>query len=38
MLFMGDSGSHLLGFALGGLALLASPGGAGGVRPRSWRP
>jgi UDP-GlcNAc:undecaprenyl-phosphate GlcNAc-1-phosphate transferase len=30
-LFMGDSGSHLLGFALGGLALLASPGGAGGA-------
>jgi UDP-GlcNAc:undecaprenyl-phosphate/decaprenyl-phosphate GlcNAc-1-phosphate transferase len=30
-LFMGDSGSHLLGFTLGGLALLASPGGAGGV-------
>ncbi|MGB2874289.1 MAG: MraY family glycosyltransferase [Gaiellaceae bacterium] len=30
-LFMGDSGSHLLGFVLGGLALLASPGGAGGV-------
>ncbi len=30
-LFMGDSGSHLLGFALGGSALLASPGGAGGV-------
>jgi UDP-GlcNAc:undecaprenyl-phosphate GlcNAc-1-phosphate transferase len=30
-LFMGDSGSHMLGFALGGLALLASPGGAGGA-------
>lgn len=30
-LFMGDSGSHLLGFTLGGLALLASPAGAGGV-------
>jgi UDP-GlcNAc:undecaprenyl-phosphate/decaprenyl-phosphate GlcNAc-1-phosphate transferase len=30
-LFMGDSGSHLLGFSLGGLALLASPGGAGGA-------
>jgi UDP-GlcNAc:undecaprenyl-phosphate/decaprenyl-phosphate GlcNAc-1-phosphate transferase len=30
-LFMGDSGSHLLGFTLGGLALLASPGGAGGA-------
>jgi UDP-GlcNAc:undecaprenyl-phosphate GlcNAc-1-phosphate transferase len=30
-LFMGDSGSHLLGFALGGLALLASPGGGGGA-------
>ena len=29
MLFMGDSGSHLLGFALGGLALLASPDGEG---------
>jgi UDP-GlcNAc:undecaprenyl-phosphate/decaprenyl-phosphate GlcNAc-1-phosphate transferase len=31
MLFMGDSGSLFLGFALGGLALLASPGGVGGV-------
>jgi UDP-GlcNAc:undecaprenyl-phosphate/decaprenyl-phosphate GlcNAc-1-phosphate transferase len=31
VLFMGDSGSHLLGFTLGGLALLASPGGAGGA-------
>jgi UDP-GlcNAc:undecaprenyl-phosphate/decaprenyl-phosphate GlcNAc-1-phosphate transferase len=30
-LFMGDSGSQMLGFALGGLALLASPGGAGGA-------
>jgi UDP-GlcNAc:undecaprenyl-phosphate/decaprenyl-phosphate GlcNAc-1-phosphate transferase len=30
-LFMGDSGSHMLGFTLGGLALLASPGGAGGA-------
>lgn len=30
-LFMGDSGSHMLGFAVGGLALLASPGGAGGA-------
>jgi UDP-GlcNAc:undecaprenyl-phosphate/decaprenyl-phosphate GlcNAc-1-phosphate transferase len=30
-LFMGDSGSHMLGFTLGSLALLASPGGAGGV-------
>jgi UDP-GlcNAc:undecaprenyl-phosphate/decaprenyl-phosphate GlcNAc-1-phosphate transferase len=30
-LFMGDSGSYMLGFALGGLALLASPGGAGGA-------
>jgi UDP-GlcNAc:undecaprenyl-phosphate GlcNAc-1-phosphate transferase len=30
-LFMGDSGSHLLGFTLGALALLASPGGAGGA-------
>ena len=30
-LFMGDSGAQMLGFALGGLALLASPGGAGGV-------
>ncbi len=29
--FMGDSGSHLLGFCLGGLAVLASPGGVGGV-------
>ena len=31
MLFMGDSGSHFLGFALGGLALLASPSGVGGI-------
>jgi UDP-GlcNAc:undecaprenyl-phosphate GlcNAc-1-phosphate transferase len=30
-LFMGDSGSQMLGFTLGGLALLASPGGAGGA-------
>jgi UDP-GlcNAc:undecaprenyl-phosphate/decaprenyl-phosphate GlcNAc-1-phosphate transferase len=30
-LFMGDSGSQLLGLTLGALALLASPGGAGGV-------
>jgi UDP-GlcNAc:undecaprenyl-phosphate GlcNAc-1-phosphate transferase len=30
-LFMGDSGSQLLGFTLGALALFASPGGAGGV-------
>jgi UDP-GlcNAc:undecaprenyl-phosphate GlcNAc-1-phosphate transferase len=30
-LFMGDSGSQLLGFILGALALLTSPGGAGGV-------
>ena len=30
-LFMGDSGSQFLGFSLGALALLASPGGAGGV-------
>jgi UDP-GlcNAc:undecaprenyl-phosphate GlcNAc-1-phosphate transferase len=30
-LFMGDSGSQLLGFTLGALALLTSPGGAGGV-------
>ena len=30
-LFLGDSGSHMLGFAIGGLALLASPRGAGGV-------
>ena len=30
-LFMGDSGSQMLGFAVGGLALLASPGGAGGA-------
>ena len=31
LLFMGDSGSQMLGFTLGGLALLTSPGGAGGV-------
>ena len=30
-IFMGDSGSQMLGFALGGLALLASPGGVGGA-------
>ena len=30
-LFMGDSGSQLIGFTLGSLALLTSPGGAGGV-------
>jgi UDP-GlcNAc:undecaprenyl-phosphate/decaprenyl-phosphate GlcNAc-1-phosphate transferase len=30
-LFMGDSGSQLLGFTLGSLAMLTSPGGAGGV-------
>ena len=30
-LFMGDSGSHMLGMTLGGLALFASPGGAGGA-------
>ena len=30
-LFMGDSGSQMLGLTLGGLALLASPGGAGGA-------
>lgn len=30
-MFMGDSGSHLLGFALAGLAILASPRGAGGI-------
>jgi UDP-GlcNAc:undecaprenyl-phosphate/decaprenyl-phosphate GlcNAc-1-phosphate transferase len=30
-LFMGDSGSHLLGFTVGGIALLASPSGAGGA-------
>jgi UDP-GlcNAc:undecaprenyl-phosphate GlcNAc-1-phosphate transferase len=30
-LFMGDSGSQLLGFVLGSMALLTSPGGAGGV-------
>jgi UDP-GlcNAc:undecaprenyl-phosphate/decaprenyl-phosphate GlcNAc-1-phosphate transferase len=30
-LFMGDAGSQLLGFALGALAVLTSPGGAGGV-------
>ena len=30
-LFMGDSGSQMLGFTLGALALLTSPGGAGGV-------
>lgn len=30
-LFMGDSGSHLLGLAVGASALLASAGGAGGI-------
>ena len=30
-LFMGDSGSHMLGITIGGLALLASPEGAGGA-------
>jgi UDP-GlcNAc:undecaprenyl-phosphate/decaprenyl-phosphate GlcNAc-1-phosphate transferase len=30
-LFMGDSGSHMIGFTIGSLALLASPGGAGGA-------
>jgi UDP-GlcNAc:undecaprenyl-phosphate GlcNAc-1-phosphate transferase len=30
-IFMGDSGSHFLGLAVGASALLASPGGAGGV-------
>jgi UDP-GlcNAc:undecaprenyl-phosphate GlcNAc-1-phosphate transferase len=30
-LFMGDSGSQLLGFTLGSFALLTSPGGAGGI-------
>jgi UDP-GlcNAc:undecaprenyl-phosphate GlcNAc-1-phosphate transferase len=30
-LFMGDSGAHFLGFAVGGAALTASPDGAGGV-------
>jgi UDP-GlcNAc:undecaprenyl-phosphate GlcNAc-1-phosphate transferase len=30
-LFMGDSGSHMVGFTIGALALLASPGGAGGA-------
>jgi UDP-GlcNAc:undecaprenyl-phosphate GlcNAc-1-phosphate transferase len=30
-IFMGDSGSHFLGLAVGACALLASPGGAGGV-------
>jgi UDP-GlcNAc:undecaprenyl-phosphate/decaprenyl-phosphate GlcNAc-1-phosphate transferase len=30
-LFMGDSGSQLLGFTLGALALFASPSGAGGL-------
>jgi UDP-GlcNAc:undecaprenyl-phosphate GlcNAc-1-phosphate transferase len=29
--FMGDSGAHLLGLLVGACALLASPGGAGGV-------
>jgi UDP-GlcNAc:undecaprenyl-phosphate/decaprenyl-phosphate GlcNAc-1-phosphate transferase len=30
-LFMGDSGSQLVGFTLGSFALLTSPGGAGGI-------
>jgi UDP-GlcNAc:undecaprenyl-phosphate GlcNAc-1-phosphate transferase len=30
-IFMGDSGSHFLGLVVGASALLASPGGAGGV-------
>lgn len=30
-LFMGDSGSQLIGFTLGSFALLTSPGGAGGL-------
>ncbi len=30
-IFMGDSGSHFLGLTVGASALLASPGGAGGV-------
>ena len=30
-LFMGDSGAHLLGLLVGACALLATPGGAGGV-------
>jgi UDP-GlcNAc:undecaprenyl-phosphate/decaprenyl-phosphate GlcNAc-1-phosphate transferase len=30
-LFMGDSGSQLIGFTLGSFALLTSPGGAGGI-------
>jgi UDP-GlcNAc:undecaprenyl-phosphate GlcNAc-1-phosphate transferase len=29
--FMGDSGAHLIGLLVGACALLASPGGAGGV-------
>jgi UDP-GlcNAc:undecaprenyl-phosphate/decaprenyl-phosphate GlcNAc-1-phosphate transferase len=29
--FMGDSGAHLLGLLVGACALLASPGGAGGI-------
>jgi len=31
LVFMGDAGAHMLGAALGGLALLSSPGGAGGA-------
>jgi UDP-GlcNAc:undecaprenyl-phosphate GlcNAc-1-phosphate transferase len=31
LIFMGDSGSHTLGFVVGGLALLSSPGGTGGA-------
>jgi UDP-GlcNAc:undecaprenyl-phosphate GlcNAc-1-phosphate transferase len=30
-IFMGDSGSHFLGLAVGAIALLASPAGAGGI-------
>lgn len=30
-LFMGDSGSHLLGLVVGACVLLATPGGAGGI-------
>jgi UDP-GlcNAc:undecaprenyl-phosphate GlcNAc-1-phosphate transferase len=37
-LFMGDSGSQLLGFTLGALALLTSPGGAGGVAAAIFAP
>jgi UDP-GlcNAc:undecaprenyl-phosphate GlcNAc-1-phosphate transferase len=31
LIFMGDSGSHVLGFGLGGVALLSSGGGVGSV-------